>query len=107
LSGGAATIAAAQAPDMVSGIVEINPFTRVVKPDLGAFVKITLYRRGSLLLGGVVGLKSLRFWLRYSDVAYPTKPADWAELTAGLRAKLTEPGRMKEFLKAMNHGRPR
>src|SRR5262249_18421938 len=28
LSGGAATIAAAQAPELVAGIVEINPFTR-------------------------------------------------------------------------------
>ena len=32
LSGGAATIAAAQAPELVAAIVEINPFTRVPKP---------------------------------------------------------------------------
>jgi pimeloyl-ACP methyl ester carboxylesterase len=35
LSGGAATIAAATRPEQVSGIVEINPFTRKPKPDLG------------------------------------------------------------------------
>src|SRR6201985_837298 len=34
ISGGAATIAAAQAPDLVRGIVEIGPFTRTVKISL-------------------------------------------------------------------------
>jgi pimeloyl-ACP methyl ester carboxylesterase len=38
-------------------------------------------------------------WLRYLDLAYPTKPADWTDYKAVLRAKLTEPGRMSEFLK--------
>ena len=32
ISGGAATIAAAMAPELVRGIVEINPFTRTQKP---------------------------------------------------------------------------
>ena len=45
--------------------------------------------------------RSLRLWMRYLDVAYPTKPADYAEYTAALRAKLTEPGRMTEFLKTV------
>src|SRR5580693_2079373 len=34
-SGGSATIAAAQAPDLVTAIVEIGPFTRVPKLSLG------------------------------------------------------------------------
>ena len=38
-------------------------------------------------------------WVRYLDLAYPSKPADYAEYMAGLRAKLTEPGRMAEFAK--------
>ena len=42
---------------------------------------------------------SLRFWLSYLDVAYPTKPADYAEYMAALAAKLREPGRMAEFMK--------
>jgi len=48
---------------------------------------------------GTQMLHSLRWWMRYLDVAYPTKPADYAEYMAGLRAKLSEPGRMAEFMK--------
>jgi pimeloyl-ACP methyl ester carboxylesterase len=99
ISGGAATIAAAQAPDLVSAIVEINPFTRVPKVDIGALVRVRRYRRGALLLGGTQAFRSLNLWMRYLDVAYPAKPADWADYTAALRAKLTEPGRMAEFMK--------
>ena len=36
--------------------------------------------------------------MRYLDVAYPEKPADYAAYMAALRAKLSEPGRMAEFL---------
>ena len=99
ISGGAATIAAAMEPELVSAIVEINPFTRTVKTDLGALLRNGLYRRGGLRLGGVVAFHSLRLWMSYLDVAYPTKPADYAGYAAALRAKLTEPGRMAEFLK--------
>jgi pimeloyl-ACP methyl ester carboxylesterase len=101
LSGGAATIAAAQAPDLVSAIVEINPFTRVPKVDLGALLRVRRYRRGGELMGATQAFHSLKMWLRYLDLAYPTKPADWADYTAALRAKLTEPGRMAEFMKTL------
>ena len=37
--------------------------------------------------------------MRYLDVAYPAKPADYADHMAALRAKLHEPGRMAEFMK--------
>ena len=37
--------------------------------------------------------------MRYLDVAYPAKPADYADYMAALRAKLREPGRMAEFMK--------
>ena len=99
ISGGAATIAAAEQPDLVSGIVEIGPFTRTQKPSLGGLVRIRRYRRGMSRLMGMQLLHSLRLWLRYLDVAYPTKPADYAEYMAALKAKLQEPGRMAEFLK--------
>ena len=101
LSGGAATIAAATAPDLVSGIVEIGPFTRKVQYSLGGLLRIRRYRRGSLLLGGVMVLRSLTMWMRYLDVAYPEKPADYAASMTALRAKLSEPGRMAELLKTM------
>jgi pimeloyl-ACP methyl ester carboxylesterase len=101
-SGGAATIAAAQAPQLVSALVEIGPFTRVAKTDLGAMLRVRRYRQGSLRMGGVMAFHSLRMWLRYLDLAYPTKPTDWSDYKAALRAKLKEPGRMSEFLKTMS-----
>ena len=108
LSGGAATIAAATAPELVSGIVEINPFTRNVKYRLGGLLRIRRYRRGTLRLGGMMMLRSLSMWMSYLDVAYPAKPADYDAYMAALRAKLSEPGRMAEFLKTMqDHPRRR
>jgi pimeloyl-ACP methyl ester carboxylesterase len=101
LSGGAATIAAATAPDLVSGIVEVGPFTRKVEYSLGGLLRIRRYRRGSLLMAGVLLLRSLKMWMGYLDVAYPEKPADYAAYMTALRAKLSEPGRMAEFLKTM------
>ena len=99
ISGGAATIAAAQQPDLVSGIVEIGPFTKTQKVSLGGLVRIRRYRQGISRLGGMQLFHSLRIWLRYLDVAYPTKPADYTEYMAALAAKLREPGRMADFMK--------
>jgi len=99
LSGGAATIAAATRPDLVAGIVEINPFTRTVHCSLGGLLRVRRYRRCLFLLGGTQVFRSLDLFLRYLDLAYPTKPADYAGYRAALAAKLREPGRMAEFLK--------
>ena len=101
LSGGAATIAAATTPDLVSGIVELGPFTRKVQYSLGGMLRIRRYRRGALLMAGVQLLHSLNMWMSYLDLAYPEKPADYAAYMTALRAKLSEPGRMAEFLKTM------
>jgi len=99
ISGGAATVAAAKQPDLVSGIVEINPFTKTQRLNLGGFLRIRRYRRGLSLLTGTQLFRSLGLWMRYLDVAYPTKPADYADYMAALAAKLREPGRMAEFMK--------
>ena len=99
LSGGAATIAAATRPDLVAGVVEINPFTRKPKPDLGGLLRIRRYRRCVFLLTGTQVFRSLSLWLRYLNLAYPAKPADYAGYMAARAAKLREPGRMAEFLK--------
>jgi pimeloyl-ACP methyl ester carboxylesterase len=101
LSGGAATIAAATAPELVSGIVEIGPFTRKVEYSLGGLLRIRRYRRGMLLMTGLMLLRSLKMWMGYLDLAYPQKPADYTAYMTALRAKLSEPGRMAEFLKTM------
>jgi pimeloyl-ACP methyl ester carboxylesterase len=99
LSGGAATIAAATRPEQVSGIVEINPFTRKPKPDLGGLLRVRRYRRCVFLLTGTQVFRSLGLWLRYLNLAYPAKPADYAGYLAALAAKLREPGRKAEFMK--------
>ena len=99
ISGGAATIAAARAPELVSAVVEVNPFTKVQRIDFGALFTVRRYRRGLLRLAGTSMFKSLRIWERYLDVAYPIKPADYAEDMAAMAAKLREPGRMAEFMK--------
>ena len=101
LAGGAATIAAATEPGLVSGIVELGPFTRKVQYSLGGLVRVRRYRRGTLLMTGVLLMRSLRSWLGYLDLAYPEKPSDYDAYMAALRAKLSEPGRMAEFLKTM------
>jgi pimeloyl-ACP methyl ester carboxylesterase len=99
ISGGAATIAAVQEPDLVSAIVELNPFTKKQSLSLGGFLRIRRYRRGLTRLAGTQLFKSLGMWLRYLDVAYPTKPADYDADMAALAARLREPGRMAEFMK--------
>ena len=99
ISGGAATIAAAMEPELVIGIVEINPFTRTQKLSLGGLVRIRRYRRGLSRLMGTQIFRSLGLWMRYLDVAYPVKPADYHDYMTALAAKLREPGRMAEFMK--------
>jgi pimeloyl-ACP methyl ester carboxylesterase len=101
LSGGAATIAAATAPDLVSGVVELGPFTRKVTYDLGGMLRVRRYRQGTLLMGGVLALRSLNMWMPYLDLAYPEKPTDYAAAMTTVRTRLTEPARMAEFLKTM------
>jgi len=99
ISGGAATIAAAMEPELVSGIVEINPFTKTQKISAGGLVRIRRYRRGMSRLTGTQLFHSLSLWMRYLDVAYPAKPADYHDYMTALAAKLREPGRMAEFMK--------
>jgi pimeloyl-ACP methyl ester carboxylesterase len=99
ISGGAVTIAAAQAPDLVTGLVELAPFTRKQSIGLGD-LRVGRFRKGMtrLLLTGLLG--RVRWWKSYLDVAYPgVKPADWAAQLDRIEADLTEPGRMKALQK--------
>jgi pimeloyl-ACP methyl ester carboxylesterase len=99
LSGGAATIAAALAPELVTAIVEINPFTRVAKLNFGALFTVRRYRRGLVRLAGTQLLKSAKVWRSYLDLAYPNKPDDYRRYTDGLMETLRQPGRWEEFMK--------
>jgi pimeloyl-ACP methyl ester carboxylesterase len=105
ISGGAATIAAATAPDAVSGLVELAPFTRAQSYSLSALLRVRRYRSGFWYLGRMLLLGSLTAWKKYLDLAYPTKPADWDAELARIDATLREPGRMKA-LQAMSGSKP-
>ena len=105
-SGGSATITAAQSPELVSAVVEIDPFTRVPKISLGALLTNSRYRRGGLRLMGTALTGSVGVWMSYLNVAFPgAKPADYTEAMAALAANLREPGRMAAA-QAMGKSRP-
>ncbi|GAA4604881.1 pimeloyl-ACP methyl ester carboxylesterase [Actinoplanes octamycinicus] len=94
ISGGAATIAAARAPELVSAVVELAPFTRAQSVSLGD-LRVKRFRSGmTRLLTGILG--SVKWWHRYLDVAFPgRKPADWDAQLHDIAVMLGEPGRMK------------
>ncbi len=95
ISGGAATIAAATAPDVVAGVIELAPFTRKQSISLGGLLRVRRYRAGSTQLAMTMLRGSLSAWKTYLDLAYPTKPADWAGELGRIDATMREPGRMK------------
>lgn len=105
ISGGAATIAAATAPELVTGLVELAPFTRKQSVDVRGLLRSPRYRAGSLQLVLTVALGSVKSWTRYLELAVPVKPADWDAELARIVAKLREPGRMA-VLKAMGGSAP-
>lgn len=95
VSGGAATIAAAQEPSLITAVVELAPFTRKQSVRLGD-LRVKRFRRGMLRLFGAGMFGSLRIWRSYLDVAYPgAKPATWAGRLDRIDSLLREPGRMK------------
>ncbi|MCO5994607.1 alpha/beta fold hydrolase [Actinoallomurus rhizosphaericola] len=105
-AGGAATIAAAQEPDLVNAVVEIDPFTRAQKLDLGGLLRVGRYRKGLTLLMRAGMFGSLEAWARYLDHAYPvTKPADFADQVGAIRASLSDKDRMAALQK-MGQSKP-
>ena len=105
ISGGAATIAAATAPDVVSALIELAPFTREQSISLGAMLRNKRYRSGTMHLLGTMLRGSRSSWKKYLDLAYPTRPADWDAESMRIDAQLGEPGRMK-VLQAMCKSKP-
>lgn len=105
ISGGAATIAAAQEPSLITAVVELAPFTRKQSMRLGD-LRVKRFRRGMLRLLGTGAFGSVPLWRSYLDVAYPgVKPADWAERLGRIDSLLREPGRMKA-LQGMGRSTP-
>ncbi|WP_432183269.1 alpha/beta fold hydrolase [Streptomyces tendae] len=105
VSGGAATIAAAREPSLVTTVVELAPFTRKQSVRLGD-LRVRRFRRGMVRLLGAGLFGSLRLWRSYLDVAYPgVRPADWPERLGRIETLLREPGRMKA-MQAMGRSAP-
>ncbi|QUW95938.1 alpha/beta hydrolase [Streptomyces sp. V17-9] len=95
VSGGAATIAAAREPSLITSVVELAPFTRKQSVRLGD-LRVRRFRQGMLRLLGTGLFGSLALWRSYLDVAYPgVRPADWSERLGRIESLLREPGRMK------------
>ena len=103
IAGGAATIAAATAPELVTARCRAAPFTRKQTISLGD-LRVAAFRRGMRpTCSGPTMLGSTEQWAKYLDVAYPgTKPADWDTRLGQITTMLCEPGRMKA-LQAMGN----
>ncbi|MEV4704561.1 alpha/beta hydrolase [Actinoplanes sp. NPDC049316] len=105
ISGGAATIAAAKEPSLVTAVVELAPFTRKQQFALGD-LKVAGFRRGVSRLLGAALFGSVRLWKKYLENAYPgPKPMDWDERLAQIDAMVSEPARMKA-LQLMSRSAP-
>ena len=105
ISGGAVTIAAAQAPELVGGIVELGPFTRKQSTSLGD-LGVKRFRTGMTRLVMANTFGSVKWWHKYLDAAFPgPKPSDWADQLQRSEANLGESGRMKA-LQRMGRSKP-
>ena len=99
ISGGAATIAAATAPDLIAALVELAPFTRKQAFSLGA-LRVRRYRQGVARMMRVALFGSIKAWLGYLDISFPgRRPADWEAQLARIESMLHEPGRRKALQK--------
>jgi pimeloyl-ACP methyl ester carboxylesterase len=88
--------AAAEAPELVAGIVLCAPFATTPKPNL-------VMRALAGVVGRVPGL-----WVRFYRTLYPTAPPpDLPAYLTALRANLTEPGRMAALRAMMREPKER
>jgi pimeloyl-ACP methyl ester carboxylesterase len=86
MAAGAAVVAAAEAPEAVSGLVLIGPFVRG-EPSAGMNLLF------SVMFARPWGPAA---WAKYYASLYPSrKPADFAIYAAALQANLKEPGRLE------------
>lgn len=99
ISGGAATVAAALEPSLITAVVELAPFTRKLVIRAGDFLH-GRYRKGALLLAGAGIFGSPGMWRGYLEHAYPgRRPADFDARLDAIDAMMREPGRMKALQK--------
>jgi pimeloyl-ACP methyl ester carboxylesterase len=105
ISGGAATIAAATAPDLISGLVELAPFTRNQVMDVGGLLRVKNHRAGTVELVKVMMTGSPKAWLAYLQLAIPAKPADWSTERTRIEVTMSQPDRVR-VLRAMAKTKP-
>jgi pimeloyl-ACP methyl ester carboxylesterase len=92
MAAGASVWAAAEAPDLVRGIIMVGPFVR----GHGNRFLETLF---SLMLARPWGPS---MWMKYYASLYPSrKPADFAEYSAGLLKNLKEHGRLESVIQML------
>ncbi|HEY7849655.1 MAG TPA: alpha/beta hydrolase [Ktedonobacterales bacterium] len=90
MAAGAAVCVAADAPDLVAGLILISPFARNAQPLWRA--RLTYALLYAPLFSGPWGSS---VWMRYFRSLYPTaQPADFDAYLRQLQANLREPGRM-------------
>jgi len=92
MGGGAAIWAAVEAPDLIRGIIPVDPF---VDGDGDRFLQLLF----TVMFARPWGPS---MWLKYYSSLYPTsKPADFAEYTAALYENLKERGRLEAVLQML------
>jgi pimeloyl-ACP methyl ester carboxylesterase len=92
MAAGAAVWAAAEAPDLIRGMVMVGPFVR----GDGNWLLETLF---SLLFARPWGPA---MWVKYYSSLYPSrKPADFAEYSAKLLNNLKERGRLESLMQML------
>ena len=92
MAAGAAVWAAAEAPELVAGLVLIGPFVRGETTTVNRLIYRLLFARpwGSAA------------WLKYYNTLYPSrKPADFAAYGSVLQANLKEAGRLEAVREMM------
>jgi pimeloyl-ACP methyl ester carboxylesterase len=93
MGAGAAVWAAAEAPELISGLVLIDPFVRGEDDKVKQLMFAALFARPW----------GPSMWLKYYSTLYPTrKPVDFAEYSAALRTNLKSPGRMEALHHMLN-----
>ena len=90
MAAGAAVWAAAEAPDLIRGMVLVGPFVRGEGTWFSNLLFSTLFARPW----------GASMWMKYFSTLYPThKPEDFPEYTSALKANLKKPGRLETLVK--------
>jgi pimeloyl-ACP methyl ester carboxylesterase len=89
MAGGAAIWSAVEAPELVRGMILIDPFVDGDSDRLLVFLLSIMFARPW----------GASMWKKYYSLLYPThKPADFLEYTSALQANINQPGRLESVM---------